>query len=524
MRYINICLIGLVSFASASSFTQEKTWKLENRLSGYFQKVDVENGTSDKEGFSQSHELDIKYHGPLANGNAGIQARARATNDERVQKNNSQLLFLKGYYTTKYWNFEAGDVAASMNSYVYGGSVKGLKIEYKGNEKTKNWDYKFITGVRKAQWRETYQTIDNEVLDTYIAAFEAKYTHERAKVVKFSIATLKDDLTSGDSATAPGNKGTSVGIDGKWRFNKYITLKGKGAIARSTDDLRGNKPMNSENALQLRLLTKPLKMVKSNFMYQRISTNFLSVTGKTKGDNEKLENTTTWRISKQLRARLSLKTSRDNLDGSLGSTQRTHYQALNLSYKPEFIKRSNIDFKFTNKDVDGRGVKTNQYTAGINANVRQKNGFRYGLGYEYLRLSDSMNRASSHIIDNIKVILGYKQKLDTDSSYRFTVTLDAQNVRQQTNNEEKYGFKVDAGYKYDKRLSMDLAFISRNMYKDDTNDSTNNTYQFRTTYRLDDKGKNVVRLLLEKHDYDIENDSANSYNEHIGKLSYVMNF
>jgi hypothetical protein len=268
-----------MSFAIASDFQQEKQWKLENRLSGYFQKDDIENGTSQKEGFSQSHELDMKYHGPISNNaNAGVEARLRTTNDNRIQNPNSQLLFLKGYYTTKYWNIEVGDVAASMNSYVYGGSVKGLKVEYKGNQKAKNWDYKFISGIRKAKWRETYQTIDNELLDTYIAAFEAKYTHQRAKVIKFSIATLKDDLTSGDSISAPGNKGTSLGIDGKWRFNKYITLKGKAAVARSTDNLRANKPMNSENALQLRLLTRPLKSVKSNFLYQRISTNFLSVT------------------------------------------------------------------------------------------------------------------------------------------------------------------------------------------------------------------------------------------------------
>jgi hypothetical protein len=513
-----------MSFVNASDLKQEKQWVLDSRLSGYFQKVDIENGTSNKEGFTQSHELDIKYHGSIADANAGIEARARTTNDNRVQNPNSQLLFLRGYYTTKYWNIELGDVAASMNSYVYGGSVKGLKVEYKGNEKTKNWDYKFISGVRKAKWRETYQTIDDEILDTYIAAFEAKYTHERAKVIKFSIATLKDDLTSGDSLNAPGNKGTSIGLDGKWRFNKYITLKGKAAVARSTNDLRANKPMNSENALQLRLLTRPLKSVKSNFLYQRISTNFLSVTGKTAGDNEKLENKTTWSISKQLRAKLSIKTSRDNLDGALGATQRTHYQALNFLYKPEFIKRSSIDFKFTNKNVDGRGVKTNQYTAGINANLRQKNGFRYGLGYNYLHLSDSINYESSQTINNIKFILGYKQKLQENSSYRITTTFDAQNVRQKNNNEEKYGVKIDAGYKYNKRLSMDLAFISRNMYKDETDDSINNTYRFRTTYRLDDKGKNVIRLLLEKHDYDVENDAQNSYNEHIGKISYVMNF
>ena len=55
-------------------------------------------------------------------------------------------------------------------------------------------------------------------------------------------------------------------------------------------------------------------------------------------------------------------------------------------------------------------------------------------------------------------------------------------------------------------------------------DTQNATYQFRTTYKLDAKGKNLVRLLLEKRDSDIKDDSQNSYNEYIGKVSLVMNF
>ncbi|MEA1915624.1 MAG: hypothetical protein U9N30_09960 [Campylobacterota bacterium] len=525
MKYINICLICLISVSTAAELKQEESWKLESRLSGYFQKIDIENGSSDKEKFSQSHELDVKYHGPLAKGNAGIEVRARGTNDTSIQKNDAHLLSFKGYYTTKYWNFEAGDVAASMNPYVYGGTVKGLKIQYKGNEKKKNWDYKFISGVKKAQWRETYQTVTAETLDTYVAAFEAKYTHERAKEIRISMATLKDDLNSGDLAEAPGKKGTTLGMDGKWRFNKYITLKGRAALSRSTDDERANKPMSNQNALQLRLLTRPvLSSVKSNFMYQRISSDFISMAGSANGDNEKLENMTTWKINKQLRARLSLKGSRDNLDGALGAAQKTYYEALTFSYKPVVIKRANVDFKLTNKDVKGRGVDTTQYTVGINGNVRQKSGFRYGLGYDYAHLSDQVTATASSTINNIRAILGYKQKLQGDASYRFTVTVDAQNMRQNANNEDKYGLKIDAGYKHDKRLSMDLGFTSRNTYKDESNDLQNSTYQFRTTYRLDDKGKNVVRLLLEKRDYDVDNDSDASYNEHIGKLSYVMNF
>ena len=525
MKYINLILVGLVSTTWASSFKQEESWKVDGRLSGYLQEIDVENGTSDKEGFSQSHELDIKYHGPLYKGNAGVEARVRATNDDRVQKNDAHLLSFKGYYTDKVWTHEVGDVAASMNPYVYGGSVKGIKTEYKSDKKSDKWDYKFIAGVRKAQWRDTYQTTEDEGLDTFLAAFETKYTYERAKEITLSIATLKDDLNSGYNPSAAGKKGTTVGVDTKWRFNKYITLKGRAAISHSTDDLRGNKDSQTENAIRLRLLTRPvLSSVKSNFMYQRISSDFISAAGSANADNEKIENSTSWKINKELTTKLALKSSRDNLDGALGDTQHTYYEALSFIYKPEAIKRANIDFKFTNKDVQGRGAKTNQFTAGVNGNYRTTDGFRYGLGYDYSCLTDSNTSASSQTINNIRAILGYKKKLEGESSYRITATVDAQNVSQDGNNQDRYGLKLDAGYQYNKKLSMDLAYISRNTYRDESNDSINSTYQFRTTYRLDDMGKKTVRLLLEKRDYDIENDSDSSYNEHIAKLSYVYNF
>ncbi len=525
MKFINLLLLSCITIAGATEVKNDDSWKLDGRLSGYFQKVDVENAETEKEGFTQAHELNLKYYGPLYDGKAGVEAKIRASNDERVQKNDFHFLYFKGYYTTKVWNFELGDTAAAMNSYVYGGSLKGLKVEYKSEEKEKKWDYKFIGGVKKSQWRETYQTVLDEPLDTYVAAFEAKYTHERAKEIAFSVAALKDDLDSAGNTTAPGNKGMVFGIEADWRFNKYITFKGKGAITRSTNDLRGGKALDTENAIQLRLLTRPvLSSVKSNFTYERISTDFISTTGSANADLERIENATSWRINNEWSSKLSLKASHDNLDDSLGDTQYTYYEALNFNYKPKEYKRTTVDFKLTNKDVQGRDVKTNQYTFGVLGNYRSEDGFRYGLGYDYSNLDDKNNSASSQTINNLRAIIGYKQKLEGDSSWRITATVDAQYLDQKDNQEDRYGLKLDAGYQYSKKLSMDLAFASRNSYKEDYDDTMNNTYQFRSTYRIDDRGKQIVRLLLEKNDYKVEDNSDSSYNEHIGKLSYVYNF
>ncbi|TLP40514.1 porin family protein [Arcobacter arenosus] len=524
-KYINLSLITLVSTMGASTFKLEESWKLEGRLSGYFQHIDVEGQSNNTEGLTQSQELNLNYHGPLYEGNAGVRVKARATNDDRIQDNMAEIQYFNGHYTNKYWKHEIGDVAASMNPYVYGGSLKGFKTVYKSDKKENKWDYKFILGVKKSQWRETYQTVESEPLDTYTAAFEAKYTYERAKEINLSVVTLKDDLSSADSSSAPGSKGLTFGVDGKWRFNKYITLKGRTAVSHSTDDLRAGKESKTKTAILVRLLTRPvLSSVKSNFLYQRIAPDFVSVAGSANSDNEKVENMTTWRINKQLSSKLSFKYDRDNLNGSLGDTQNTYYEAVNITYKPEFLKRSNIDLRFTNKDVRGRGSDNNRYTIDLSGNYRTTSGFRYSLAYNFSDLKDYVTTTSSQKINNIRFTLGYKKKLENDSFYRITTSLDAQNVNQSGNSQEKFGLKVDAGYQYNKKLSMDLSYISRNTYIDNADDTTNSTYQFRTTYRLDDKGKQIVRLLVEKQVYDVEHSSLSSYNEHKGKLSYVYNF
>ena len=71
---------------------------------------------------------------------------------------------------------------------------------------------------------------------------------------------------------------------------------------------------------------------------------------------------------------------------------------------------------------------------------------------------------------------------------------------------------------------MDLSYNINDTNYENSNDTQNSTYQFRTTYKIDTKGAKTVRLLLEKRDVDVENSSTSSYNEYRGKLTFIMNF
>ena len=105
-----------------------------------------------------------------------------------------------------------------------------------------------------------------------------KYIHERAKEIAISVSAYRDDLSTGSANTSlNGKKGYAIGLDGKWRFNKYITLKGRAAFSDGTDDIKNDKATSSHGAILLKLLTRPvLKSVKSNFIYQRVDTDFVA--------------------------------------------------------------------------------------------------------------------------------------------------------------------------------------------------------------------------------------------------------
>jgi len=516
-----LIISSLLAVTAIAADKKEESWKASGRLSAYIQSIDVSGGgatSAKREKTTHNEELNLRFTGPLGKGKAGIESRMRTTNDDNIQAHGAELLYLKAYYRDKIWRIEAGDVAASLNPYIFSGSLKGAKAVYKSDKKDHTWKYTVITGAQTASWRDLLEDGGDDNPTTFKGGFEAKYIYERSKEIGLSFAALDEEISNDANATE--KNGYGLGIDGKWRFNKYVTLKGRAAF---TD---GKKDSNSSSntALYLKLLTRPvLKSVKSNFVYQRVDSDFVSFGGSAASDKEQIENSTTWRINKELRSRMDLKYSRNNLDGKArNGTENLYYEAVSLIYRPHFLKRGNINFRLTNKDTDDNVRDSNRKTAGVNFTLRKKSGWRYGAGYDYSDQDD--NNASSSRTHTIKGLLGYRKKLGKVRSYRFTARPNYQVIE---NSQDKIGFKLDARYVHSKRLSADIMYMINDTDYDSSstsNNTQNATYQFRTTYKLDAKGRNLLRFLLEKRDVDVDNTPSSTYNEYKGKVSLVMNF
>lgn len=526
MKKILLFVLILSTLLSAQDKKKE-SWTYSGRLNGYFQAVDVDgpNGQgADKEGYTHNQDLSLRFLGPVKNGSAGIEIRGRLTNDNAIEKDGATLLYFHSFFKNKKWYLEAGDVSASLNPYVFGGSVKGFKATYKSPKKDKAWDYMFIAGLKKATWKETVENVDNEQPDAYSGAFEAKYRYKRAQEISFSVAGYKDDLSTGDTnSTVLGKKGVSFGVDGKWRFNRYVTLKGRFGLTNGTDDLKNDKPTSSHTALQLKLMTRPsLRKLRSNFTYTRISPKYVSLAGSANKDLEQFENSNTWKISHRLTSRFGVRFKRDNLDNDLNGTQRTSYEHISFNYRPKSIKRSDVNVRFSNMDIKGRGTDSNTKTAGLTFNLRQKSGWRYALGLDYSDAND--NNTSSNISKSARFTIGYKKRLSKTRRYRVNVTVNQQRVSTAGNTDTNYGLKLDLGYTHNSRLSFDLNYLSRYAFKEASEDSKYSSYQARANYKLDSKGKKSIRFLIEKKHNDIENTPNSSYNEYKAKVSYVINF
>ncbi len=501
---------------------KDDIWKASGHLSTYIQSIDTKGeSNTTREGTTHKEDLYLNFRGPLKDGHAGTEMRMRTTNDSNIQADGEELIYLHSYFKNSVWTLEAGDVAASLNPYIFGGSVKGLKAKYKSPNRNKKWDYTVISGFKKASWREVLKNVPNEDPTAYKGAFEAKYTYARAKEISISTVAYKDDLATADAnSTVVGKKGVGVGIDGKWRFSRYFTLKGRVALSNGTNDIKNHKASKTQGAIYLKLLTRPLlRSIRSNFIYQRVASDFISFGGSGTKDKEQVENLTSWRVSRKFRVNLSFKTNRDNLNGALGDTRHIYYGMFRLGYKPEFLKRGDINFKLSSRDTKGRGADNNRQIAGVDFTVRKKSGWRYGGGIEYNDYSDNNNTSSSQTTTIYRALVGYRYKVDTSKSYRITFRTNYQNIHA---NQDKIGFKIDAGYIHNRHLSMDLSYNINDTNYDSSNDTQNSTYQFRTTYKIDTKGIKTIRLLLEKRDVIMKNSSANSYDEYRGKLSFDM--
>ena len=522
MKYILIPIVLGVSIVSAKV---PKEWDYSGRAMLYMQNITVVgNETKAEDGYTHNEELNFNIRGPLKSGEAGVNLRVRHTNDLRIQKDHTELLYFRSYYKDDLWRVEAGDVAASLNPYIYSASLKGAKVTYKSAQKEQTLNYTAIAGVKKAKWRDVFKHELDETPTAYSGAAEVRYIHARAKEIALSISGYKDDLaTGGELSSIPGKEGYGVGLETKWRFSKYIRIKARAALMRASEDIRHYVAKKTHKALYAKVMTRPLlRSLKSNFTYERVDPDYVSLGGVAAQDKEELKNTTSWRVNKEFNARLDIKARRDNLKLSkTEGTTKTYYEALQVRYKPSYLKRANISMRVSNKDKKNNIIKTNQQNAKIDMTLRNRSGLSYGCGYEFVDYTDKNDAKNSRITAIYSALLGYREKISKEKFFNLSCRLSYRDVR---NSQESIALKLYGRYNHSKRASIDLSYMLNDTDYEVQNDTRHSTYQLRGDYKLDAKGRNRISLLAEKRDVKVDNKLDSRYVEYRERVSLLMSF
>ena len=519
-------IITIFIFLSASLFlnaTENNEWSIKGNIRTELSTVDVQGKESVREGSHFTQNYNLRYEGPWEEGKAGMSLKARLTNDKNIDNDKIKFQSFNAFYKDKIWNLQAGDVSASLNSYVYGGALKGIKVSYKSPERKDTFDYTFISGIKKNLWKDVLTHQISEKPDRYSVGAGMTYRYERSKTITFSSSFSKDDLSTGSKRTTQiGKEGSAFGVESNWRFNRYVRLRARGAWAKTDEDIRDVNGSQIGTAFNIRLLTKPSRKIRSNFSVDRASSNFSSISGGGGRDKIRFTNGTTWRYSKQTNIRLSLKTTRDNLDGAKGATKHTIYEMLNFAYKPIFLKRSEMIFSMDNSKNYGRDPSSDNHTLNFGFNYNPKGAWRYGINLSQNNAYSENNLSS--ITKNISVKVGYRKKLSKTKRMRVALKLNQRRISETTNDQINYGVRIDTGITLSKQLQTALSFSSRESQKAVSNDTKNTTYRWTTTYKMGKKLKQTLRLLVEKKDYKVDNSDTSSYNENVMRIMYNYRF
>lgn len=468
-------------------------------------------------------ELSIGVSRNVKDVSMGLDLSGRATNNETVDEKDARLLYLHGYYKNNGNQAELGDVAASFNPLVISASLKGTKLNHQSGDTVSGWNASMIGGIQKAGWDGLFDTISQEPYDRYIIGANTEHYFGPGRQISFSTAFITDSDYS-ENGTPPAlpigpAEAVTVGTSWDWRFNRYFKTRGEAAMTRcdaNTDDSRSD---DNAGAVRLKLMTAPhIKYFKSDFYYERIDTDFTPFTSSTAADREKFENDSTLMVSRTAKIRLTLKQSRDNLNGSMGDTQTIRDGVTELSLRPDWLKRGDCTFRQQMKHTEGRGTDQAIAISQVDFSIRPTSGWKYALGFIYTDIDDDSQGMEDQDIYTVRNTLGWTRTFANDHQFRSTLRIDTNRIGRDSGDQNTLGGKIDLGYDAGNTWSADLSATTRETYRDAADDSDYTAYEISGNYHPGGDRSKAVRINAARRDTD------SSTTEETARISYIFSF
>jgi len=525
-----IALISMVGssllIARSEPLQKEEDWSVHGNMDSVGLYLSNEDGNESSDEVVGRVELGLRTKGKVGEGELGFEIRGRATNDERVSLREEELLLFRSLYNSKNIDIQLGDVAQTYNMLVYTGTIKGATVDIKQKfSKDSGMNYSLIGGVQTGSWHDFGA---KEFTQKNAVAAEIKYTHDRAQFIALSAAYAKERLSEMQEELTPdllAGEATTVGLNFDWRFNRYIKAKGNIAYTSTLDtELDETK---GEYAGKLFVYTKPTKTTRSDFKYERYSAGYDTLVTRVAKNRERISNVTSWRITNSVRSRFTLKSSRDNLDGkNENGTSKVYDGSASITYRPEFLKRGDIDLRVQDTIREGRGDDSTLLTYGVMIKNSHKFGLRYGLGYEFSELDNTENKDRSNTQHTVRGNIGYKNRINEDNMFRTNLKINytqVDNIGEDIEDQTRIGGTVDMGWEYAKKFMFDMLYTSKVIDRELSLDNNYDIYQLTTQYRVFADNSHVIKLSLKRRESDGGTQEKLRIEDE-AKLSYAIEF
>lgn len=502
-------------------------WRVSGRSETSLEwKESNDPNTTLNEDTSFRQELSLSATRRLEGGSMGLSLRGRGTNDRQVDAQDARLLYLNAFFRREEIQAELGDVAASYNPMVLSAALKGSKVEY-GRSRQEGWNVSAITGIQKAGWEELYGDNDREAVDRYVAGLETTGKFGPGQEISFAASAVRDHVNRDFRQTGfdplPPGEAVTTGLQWNWRFNRYLQTRGEGAFTRSEENTRSESGPSESGAVRLRLLTSPLpRSLRMNFLYERVEPGFAPLAGSAPRDTERVESDTTWMLSQEFKARLTLKNRHDNLDRQLSGTLETNEGVLDLNWRPRWVKRGDLNLRTQRKDSKGRGTEQKLSIGELGADFRTASGWRYGLRWIFTDIEDRTAGAEDQQIHTLRGTFGWNRRIGDDHTWRATIRLDANRIDRKSGDQNALGGGLDLGYDAGTHWSADLSAATRNTYRDRSEDNEYRAYEIRGNYHPGGDRSRAIRISAGRREYD--NEKGQDTREHVAKLSYLFGF
>lgn len=510
MKRVLFSSFFVILIFSFISIFAENNYFLNNEL--YIENADITGNKSNSyltEGNNFKNDMSFGLNYSSGDFRQNLNLNLFATDDYRFSSKKAVMRnFLWQIQKGKYM-FSAGDIFADFSEYSLNNALKGLRLNYYGEN---SMDIDIIAGINKSQWYYLWDNDSNELKDTYHAGISI-----RKQLLPFFDARLNYVFTNEDKARnalySTKLYRTNV-ISLNWNYYPVSALRLYGESAYSNYYEKGHSTDDSwAHKINLDVRGNNLR---NRFVYERVDSDFYSPGGIVITDREKMEVRNSYYLKKG-EIYLNYVYYHDNLNDSKTATTYNHFPEAGFRYDGIFNRPTlslDYNFRFNRRYADDSLLDTRDYTSILSLSDR--------FGEYELRLTYTLDYINDDTATDDDSTLN-SANIDISRRFIYENGMIMPSVfiyAEKTNGSSSDYSNINSGFRLNgefDRLNFMFNYNIGHLANTSSDDLTNTYVVCSLEYRLTDNGKygrNIAGLKYSVNDNNYQT-SSQDYKEKV---------